>query len=66
VEPVLRSGPDYEFQTRTIGRRRFLRAARCTGVHLHLKLPEGTLDPDTVISSDASATAREELLNLYN
>ena len=66
VEPVLRSGPDYEFQARTIGHGRFLHAARCTGVHLHLELPEGTLDPDAVISPDATATALEELLNLYN
>ena len=66
VEPVLRSGPDYEFQARTIGYRRFLHAARCTGVHLHLELPEGTLEPDAVISPDATAAALEELLNLYN
>ena len=66
MEPVLRSGPDYEFQARTIGHRRFLHAARCTGVHLHLELPEGTLDPDAVISPDAPAAALEELLNLYN
>ena len=66
LEPVLRSGPDYEFQARTIGHRRFLHAARCTGVHLHLELPEGTLDPDAVISPDAPAAALEELLKLYN
>jgi gamma-glutamyl:cysteine ligase YbdK (ATP-grasp superfamily) len=66
VEPVLRRGPDYEFQARTVGHRRFLHAARCTGVHLHLELPEGTLDPDAVISPDAPAAALDELLNLYN
>jgi gamma-glutamyl:cysteine ligase YbdK (ATP-grasp superfamily) len=66
VEPVLRSRPDYEFQARTIGHRRFLHAARCTGVHLHLELPEGTLDPDAVISPDAPVAALEELLNLYD
>jgi len=66
VEPVLRSGPDYEFQARTVGHRRFLHAARCTGVHLHLELPEGTLHPDAVISPDAPVAALEELLNLYN
>jgi gamma-glutamyl:cysteine ligase YbdK (ATP-grasp superfamily) len=66
VEPVLRSGADYEFQARTIGYGRFLHAARCTGVHLHLELPEGTLEPDSVISPDAPAAAQEELLNLYN
>ncbi len=66
VDPVLRSGSEYEFQARTVGHRRFLHAARCTGVHLHLELPEGTLDPDAVISPDAPAAALEELLNLYN
>ena len=66
VDPVLRSGPEYEFQARTIGQRRFLHAARCTGVHLHFELPEGILDPDAVISPGASAAALEELLNLYN
>ena len=66
VDPVLRSGPDYEFQARTVGHRRFLHAARCTGVHLHLELPEGTLDPDAVISPTAPAAALEELLNHYN
>jgi len=66
VDPVLRSGPDYEFQARTVGHRRFLHAARCTGVHLHLELPEGTLDPDAVISPAAPAAALEELLNHYN
>lgn len=66
LEPVLRSGPDYEFQARTIGHRRFLHAARCIGVHLHLELPEETLDPDAVISPDAPLAALEELLNLYN
>jgi carboxylate-amine ligase len=66
VEPVLRSGPDYEFQARTIGHGRFLHAARCSGVHLHLELPEGTLDPDAVISPNAPTAALEELLNLYN
>ena len=39
VDPVLRSGPDYEFQPRMVGHRRFLHAARCTSVHLHLELP---------------------------
>ncbi|MDQ3285428.1 MAG: glutamate-cysteine ligase family protein [Actinomycetota bacterium] len=66
VEPVLRGGPDYEFQARTVGHRRFLHAARCTGVHLHLELPEGTLDPDAVISLDAPTATLQELLNLYN
>jgi gamma-glutamyl:cysteine ligase YbdK (ATP-grasp superfamily) len=64
--PTLRSEPSYELQARTIGRGRFVHAARCTGVHLHLELPAGTVDPEAVVSPDAPAAAREELLNLYN
>ena len=66
VTPTLRKETRYELQARTIGRGRFIHAARCTGVHLHLELPTGALDPDAVVSPDASAAAREELLNLYN
>ncbi len=36
------------------------------GVHLHLELPSGTVDPDAVVSPGAPASARWELLNLYN
>ena len=64
--PPLRDDPSYELQCRTLGRERFLHAGRCTGTHLHLELPAGTLDPETVVSKDASATARRELLDLYN
>jgi gamma-glutamyl:cysteine ligase YbdK (ATP-grasp superfamily) len=66
VTPVLRNEPRYGLQARTIGHGRFLHAGRCAGVHLHLELPAGTVDPDMVLSSEASAAAREELLNLYN
>jgi carboxylate-amine ligase len=66
VTPALRNEPRYELQARTLGRGRFLHAERCAGVHLHLELPAGTLDPNSVISRDAPAAAWEELLNLYN
>jgi carboxylate-amine ligase len=66
VTPILRDEPRYELQARTIGRRRFLHAGRCAGVHLHLELPAGTVDPDMVVSSETPAGGREELLNLYN
>ena len=64
--PPLRTDPSYEIQARAVGRERFLHAGRCIGTHLHLELPEGTIDPATFISEDASLEAREELLNLYN
>jgi gamma-glutamyl:cysteine ligase YbdK (ATP-grasp superfamily) len=66
VVPILRDEPSYELQLRTIGHARFLNAARCAGVHLHLELPTETVDPEAVVSSDAPPHAREELLNLYN
>lgn len=66
VKPTLRGGQEYEFQARTIGYGRFVHAARCAGVHLHLELPPGTVDPGAVVSPAASADAREELLNIYN
>ncbi len=64
--PPLRDDPSYEVQCQTLGRERFLHAGRCTGTHLHLELPAGTLDPETVVSKDASPDARKELLDLYN
>ncbi len=66
IVPSLRKDLNYELQALTLGRGRFLNAARCTGVHLHLEVPEGTIDLDTVVSRDAPEAAREELLNLYN
>lgn len=66
VMPVIRNKLRYHVQVRTIGYDRFLHAGRCTGTHLHLDLPEGTIDPHVGVSYDAPATAREELLNIYN
>jgi carboxylate-amine ligase len=66
IAPSLRKDLSYELQALTLGRGRFLNAARFTGVHLHLEVPEGTIDLDTVVSRDAPESAREELLNLYN
>ena len=64
--PTLRDEPGYKLQIRTIGHARFLNAARCAGVHLHLELPTGTVDPEAVVSSGVTPAAREELMNLYN
>ena len=66
VEPEIRDEIHYQIQARTVGRERFAHAGRCTGVHLHLELPEGTVDPRVAVSYDAQKAAREELLNLYN
>ena len=64
--PPLRDDPSYGIQRQTLGHERFLHAGRCTGTHLHLELPPGTVDSKTVISKDAPTIARKELLNLYN
>jgi hypothetical protein len=66
VEPEIRDEIHYQIQARTVGRERFAHAGRCTGAHLHLELPEGTVDPRVAVSYDAPKAAREELLNLYN
>lgn len=64
--PVIRNKLWYHVQTRTVGYDRFLHAGRCTGTHLHLDLPEGTIDPHVGVAYDATPAAREELLNIYN
>lgn len=66
VMPVIRNKPWYHIQVRTVGYERFLNAGRCTGTHLHLDLPEGTIDPQVGVSYNATSAAREEVLNLYN
>lgn len=66
VMPVIRNKPWYHVQIRTVGYERFLHAGRCTGMHLHLDLPEGTIDPHVGVSYDATPAARSELLNIYN
>ena len=66
VMPVIRDKPWYHVQVRTVGYDRFLHAGRCTGTHLHLDLPEATIDPRLGVSYGVTAAAREELLNIYN
>lgn len=66
VMPIIRDKLWYHVQVRTVGYDRFLHAGRCTGTHLHLDLPQGTIDPRVGVSYDVSAAAREELLNIYN
>ncbi len=66
VMPAIRNKPWYQVQIRTVGYERFLHAGRCTGTHLHLDLPEGTIDPHVGVSYNVTPEARAELLNLYN
>lgn len=66
IMPVIRDKLWYHVQIRTVGYERFLHAGRCTGTHLHLDLPDGTIDPRVGVSYNATPEARAELLNLYN
>lgn len=66
VMPEIRDGLWYDVQVRTVGYERFLHAGRCTGTHLHLEVPEGTIDPHVGVSYNSTAAARAELLNIYN
>lgn len=66
LEPAVRDEPDYRVQVRTIGPERFMDAGRCAGTHLHLGLPDGTVDTESGVSPVASEAARRELLDLYN
>lgn len=66
VIPVIRDKLNYHVQVRTVGYDRFLNAGKCTGTHLHLEVPVGTIDSRVGVSYNATAAAREELLNIYN
>lgn len=66
LEPAMRAELDYLVQDRTVGPERFVHAGRCAGMHLHLELAEGTVDPSAGIAASAPEGARVEALNLYN
>ena len=66
LEPSVREEPGYQVQVLTVGPERFMDAGRCAGTHLHLGLPEGTVDTESGLSPGASEPARRELLDLYN
>ena len=66
VEPAIRVEPHYQIQARALGHARFAHAGRCAGVHLHLEVAEGAIDPRTGVSYGSGEATREELLSLYN
>ncbi|MBD3884580.1 glutamate--cysteine ligase [Phormidium tenue FACHB-886] len=66
LSPVIRDEPNYHIQARTVGYDRFLDAGRCIGTHLHLDLPEGTIDPRVGVAYNTAPEARAEVVNLYN
>ena len=64
--PIIRNQPNYHLQVRTVGAGRFDNAAKCTGTHIHLDLPDDVVDRQIGIAYDSSVEARERLLSLYN
>ena len=64
--PVIRNKPNYHLQVRTVGEGKFDNAAKCTGTHIHLDLPNDVVDRRIGIAYDASSQAREMVLNIYN
>ena len=66
LRPAVREEPDYQVQVLTVGPERFMDAGRCAGTHLHLGLPDGTVDTESGVSPGASEAARRELLDLHN
>ena len=64
--PVIRNKPNYHLQVRTVGEGRFDNAAKCTGTHIHLDLPNDVVDRQIGIAYNSSPEARERVLSLYN
>ena len=66
INPMLRDDPFYAVKASIIGQDKFSHAGRCSGAHLHLELPAGTVWPDVKAALDAPVAAQRELLGLYN
>jgi carboxylate-amine ligase len=64
--PDMRDELHYRLQARTLGRERFLHAGRCAGVHLHVEVPPGTVDPRAGVAYDTTPEDRAGLLATYN
>lgn len=64
--PVMRNKPNYHLQVRTVGAGRFDHAAKCTGTHIHLDLPDDVVDRQIGLAYNSPPQARERVLNIYN
>ena len=64
--PIMRNKPNYHLQVRTVGAGRFDNAAKCTGTHIHLDLPDDVVDRQIGIAYDSTFEARERVLSIYN
>ena len=64
--PVIRNKPNYHLQVRTVGAGRFDNAAKCTGTHIHLDLPDDAVDPQVGVAYNSSAATKARVLDIYN
>ena len=64
--PIMRNKPNYHLQVRTVGAGRFDNAAKCTGTHIHLDLPDDVVNSQVGVAYNSSPQDREMLLNIYN
>ena len=64
--PIIRNKPNYHLQVRTVGAGRFDNAAKCTGTHIHLDLPNDVVDRQIGLAYNSSPEARERVLSIYN
>ena len=64
--PIIRNKPNYHLQVRTVGSGRFDNAAKCTGTHIHLDLPDDVVDRQIGVAYNSSPEARERVLSIYN
>ncbi len=64
--PIIRNKPNYHLQVCTVGAGRFDNAAKCTGTHIHLDLPDDVVDRQIGIAYNSSPEARERVLSIYN
>ncbi len=64
--PIIRNKPNYHLQVKTVGAGRFDNAAKCTGTHIHLDLPDDVVDRQIGLAYNSSPEARERVLSIYN
>lgn len=66
IMPIMRDKPIYHIQSRILGADRYLHAGKCTGTHLHLEAPPGSLDTQVGVAYRSTPLEQAELLSTYN
>jgi gamma-glutamyl:cysteine ligase YbdK (ATP-grasp superfamily) len=62
IQTDIRDELHYQIQARIVGPRRFSHAGRCAGVHLHLEVAPGTIDPRVGVSYDVPRSPEKSFL----